>query len=166
MQQSDILTLFDYSYWATGRVLNTAARLTPEQFVTPVVPQHGSIRKTLAHTLSAERTWRMRCQEGLSPTGPLVEADFPTLDALVARWREEETQMRGYLEGLTDEALAGTVSYRTTKGVPFSHPLWLALAQAVNHATQHRAEAALMLTVYGASPGDLDLIVYLRERQK
>jgi uncharacterized damage-inducible protein DinB len=164
MQQQDISTLYDYSCWATGRVLSTARRLTTEQFVTPVVPEHGSLRATLVHTLSAERTWRMRCQEGVSPTSPLAEADFASVDALAERWREEEARMRGYLAGLSEEALGGLISYRTTKGVPYEDPLWLLLMQVVNHATQHRSEAALMLTVYGASPGNLDLSVYLREQ--
>ena len=33
-----------------------------------------------------------------------------------------------------------------------------------NHATQHRSEAALLLTRAGASPGWLDFLVFLDER--
>jgi len=33
----------------------------------------------------------------------------------------------------------------------------------MNHGTQHRSEAALLLTQAGRSPGELDLIVYLED---
>ena len=37
-------------------------------------------------------------------------------------------------------------------------PLWQAMVQLVNHGTQHRSEAAVILTAAGASPGDLDIV--------
>jgi len=38
------------------------------------------------------------------------------------------------------------------------------MAHLVSHGTQYRAEVAWSLTELGSSPGDLDLILYLRAR--
>ncbi len=37
------------------------------------------------------------------------------------------------------------------------------MAHVVNHGTQHRSEAAAMLTGFGCSPGDLDMIYVFHE---
>ena len=38
------------------------------------------------------------------------------------------------------------------------------LVHVVNHGTQHRAEAGVLLTAEGRSPGELDLIYYAEEQ--
>jgi uncharacterized damage-inducible protein DinB len=164
MNQNDILTLFDYNYWATARVLNTAAKLTLDQFTALAGLSHSSVRGALAHTLIAEIVWRLRCAEGISLTALPADSDFPTVDVLRERWHDEEQKMRTYLKSLTDEALNRTVSYKTTKGVPYENVLWNLLVHVVNHGTQFRSEAAVALTSYGQSPGDLDLLLYFREK--
>jgi uncharacterized damage-inducible protein DinB len=164
MNKSDILTLYDYNYWATAHVLNAAARLTPDQFVAPAGLSHGSVRGALVHTLGAEVVWRLRCAEGISPSALPAESDFATVDVLRARWHDEEQRMRAYLNSLGDDALNQTVHYRTTKGMPFGNTLWNLLAHVVNHGTQFRAEAGIALTAFGQSPGDLDLLLYFREK--
>ena len=39
--------------------------------------------------------------------------------------------------------------------------IWQMLLHVLNHGTQHRAEAAALLTAEGRAPGDLDLIDYV-----
>ena len=163
MQVEDIQMLFDYGYQTNARLLDTAAQLTPAQFTQPVF-KIGSVHRTLVHQMSAEWVWRSRLQEGVSPTAQLNPADFPSLDAIRARWGAEEAAMRAYLTGLRDEDLARTVHYKTTTGKPSSDTVGPLLLHIVNHGTQHRSEVAAMLTELGHSPGDLDLLLYLRQR--
>ncbi|GAC1427597.1 MAG: hypothetical protein NVSMB65_00370 [Chloroflexota bacterium] len=162
MKAEDILTLYTYNYWATARVLSATAQVPHAQYVAPAPVSHGSLRGTLVHMLATEMVWRARCRDGLSPTAMLTETDCPTLEALQQRWRDEERVMRAYLESLSDEALGQAVSYSTSKGVPFENILWQLLVHVVNHGTQFRAEAGIVLTSYGHSPGDLDIIAFLR----
>jgi uncharacterized damage-inducible protein DinB len=42
-------------------------------------------------------------------------------------------------------------------------PVWQMLIHVLNHGTQHRAEAAALLTAEGRSPGELDLIDFAQE---
>jgi uncharacterized damage-inducible protein DinB len=54
--------------------------------------------------------------------------------------------------------------YTTLGGQPYSNTLWHLMAHVVNHGTQHRSELALLLTKLGHSPGDIDLISFVREK--
>ncbi|MBE2236544.1 MAG: DinB family protein [Caldilineaceae bacterium] len=163
MNLADLMTLYNYNYWANRRILQAADGLTVEQFVAPHDLSWGSIRDVLVHTLGAEWIWRIRCQEGRSPSAMLNPAQFPTLDALTAQWAEEESAMRGYLASLEEAALSQPLAYVSTGGRPFSSTLWHILVHVVNHGTQHRAEVAHILTQLDHSPGDLDMILYARE---
>jgi uncharacterized damage-inducible protein DinB len=164
MLASDLLLLFEYNYWATGQVLAAAAKISPEQWTASYPLSHGSLRGALVHMLSAEVVWRMRCQQGVSLTAMLADSEFPTLEGLQTYWSQEEQAMRSYISCLTDEAANQRIQYKTTKGVVFENTLWMILAHVVNHGTQFRAEAAVALTDYGASPGDLDLLAFYRAR--
>ena len=75
-----------------------------------------------------------------------------------------EAQERAYLDTLSDADLQKDVSFTRANGETLSNPLWLLLTQVYGHNIQHRAEAAEALTMAGRSPGDLDLLIYMRDR--
>jgi len=165
MNIRDILTFYDYNYWAIRQILAASGRVSPEEFLVPTAHSFGSLRGTLVHTLDAEYVWRLLCQQQiLNPSDVLTENDFPTFDLLVQRWNEEERAMRNYLAGLSDDDLTGYVRYTTDEGAKRERLLWHCLVHVVNHGTQHRSEAAAILTGYGYSPGELDFTVFLNER--
>jgi uncharacterized damage-inducible protein DinB len=163
MRVQDIQFLIEYNYWARDRILENVAKLSPEQFVQPSSYSHGGIRDTLVHILSAEWVWRVRCQESLSPKHLLSTDDFPSLETLQTRWSREEEQMRGYLAGLSDRELEQVIQYKRTGGERKENVLWHLLAHIVNHGTEHRSVLALELTGYGYSPGDLDIVHFVRD---
>jgi uncharacterized damage-inducible protein DinB len=141
--------------------LDAASNLTDDQFLAPASFPFGGLRGTLTHILFAEWLWRKRW-EGDSPSSGFKPEDFPTLNALRARWEAEEKALNGFVSSLTNDKLNSVFQYKTTRGDAMENVLWQVMAHVVNHGTQHRAEAAAMLTGFGHSPGDLDLIVFLR----
>lgn len=158
---ADLRLLYGYTYWATARILERAARVSAEQFIAPAPVPWRSLRGTLVHTLDVEASWRAIWQgrPEVWDAPALPDEDFPTAAALAARWREDEGRMRAYLAGLCDDDLARAVDLPSGPV-----PLWPLLVHVVNHGMQHRSEAAMLLTEYGHSPGDLDLAFFARGR--
>ena len=157
MNKHDILTLYTYNQWANGKILSSAANVSPEQFLAGASFPHGGLRSTLTHAMFAEWIWRNRWQ-GTSPSVRFKPEDFPTFESLRLRWSEEEKRLMEFVHAVTDEQLNSVVAYNDTKGVPHQQVLWKMMAHVVNHGTQHRSEAAALLTEFGCSPGDLDMI--------
>jgi uncharacterized damage-inducible protein DinB len=163
MNKQDIQLLFKYNQWANARILKAASNLTGEQFLAPTSFPHGGLRGTLTHALFAEWVWRRRW-EGESPSQRLKPEEFPTFESLRKRWETEEGLLMQFIEKQTDDSLQLPFKYNALDGKPFERIVWQAMAHVVNHGTQHRSEAAALLTDLGHSPGDIDLIVFLNEQ--
>lgn len=163
MDKKDLQLLFEYNRWANARVLAACRALAPEQLHAPAQCSFGSLMGTLAHIYGAERFWRLRLQEGISPAALPTGADFPSLAELDERWAEEQQRMRFFIDALTTKGLNRWVEYFTTTGRPQASTLWKALAHVAVHGAQFRAEAGAVLGGLGYSPGDLDFILFLRE---
>jgi uncharacterized damage-inducible protein DinB len=153
MEVDEVRFLFAYDRWATRRVLNVLHGLNADVWGgTNVVGDRG-LGGILVHHLGASQRWRNSFQEtGLSPEPE--DEPLPTIGQLRAGWEGEWEIVDAWLPTVTD----GFVAY-VHDGVP----VWQMLVHVVNHGTQHRAEAAALLTAEGRSPGELDLINYAEE---
>ena len=164
MQGADYFRLlYDYVYWARDRILKAAEGMSEEEYAKPNGFNYGSIRAILSHCLAAEAGAIARWTGGERPQG-LTQEDMPTVEALKARWREEEARLRPFLASLQDDDLDRDIVTRRPTGEETHRPLFVDLTQIANHETQHRSEAAEALTMVGRSPGDLDFSVFYRER--
>jgi uncharacterized damage-inducible protein DinB len=158
-------TQYRYNSWATRHVLKTAEHLTPEQLLAPGQAGHGSVRDTLLHLMETQRGWLSWWDGSLTAEEAyalkIAPAEHPDVPALCRTWAEIERQTEAFTSGLTDADPARIYRWELPDGKVWQMSLWGMMAHIVNHGTQHRAEVAAMLTGFGHSPGDLDLIYYL-----
>jgi uncharacterized damage-inducible protein DinB len=155
--------LYEYHADATERVLRTAGALTAEQFTAVVVPGQPALRDTLVHlsdaqivhlswwdgSMSGEESWRRE----------FPVQDYPDVRAVRKMWEGILGDTRAFIDTLNGDADMERVHTRTRRdGSVQQTLLWESMLHVLNHSTQHRSEAALMLTAPGYSPGDLDLL--------
>jgi uncharacterized damage-inducible protein DinB len=154
MNLTDLGFLFGYERWATERVLVACAGIDEATWTSPNAIGERGLGGILVHTLGAHQRWRHGLAHGSESPRPEREP-LPSVAELTAAWAAELDAMDGWLAGL-DEA--------TPLSVEDEAPFWQYLAHLANHGTQHRSEAAVLLTAAGHSPGDLDMIDYIEER--
>lgn len=160
MDKTDVSTLIAYNFWANNRILRMCEQLAVDEFIRPLAPDpgRGSLRGILVHTLDAEMGWRSILQ--LHEDTPVLDQGvFADVAAIKARWEVEQAAWLAYAASLSTEDLQ--VGYKDGSGK--SPTVGQMITHVVNHGTQHRSEAAAILTGYGLSPGELDFDLFLTE---
>jgi uncharacterized damage-inducible protein DinB len=154
MKASEIRVLFAYDRWGTRRILNVAQGLDAATWSRPEAVGERGLAGVLIHALGSHGRWRNAWQGRDDKPRPELEPLFSPAD-LRDRWEGEWAALDAFLDGLTDERV---------NAVWDGLPLWQTMIHLVNHGTQHRSEAAALLTEAGRSPGDLDFIDFVEER--
>jgi uncharacterized damage-inducible protein DinB len=156
MQADDVRFLFAYDRWATRRVLAVLDGLDTSVWSRANAVGDRGLGGILVHHLGASQRWRRQfeAQGDAADTPELEDEPLPTIPGLRELWEAEWVAVDAWLPKVTD----GFVGY-VYEGVP----VWTMLVHVVNHGTQHRAEAAVLLTAEGRSPGELDLVDFVEE---
>ena len=146
---------FRHNAWATIRLIDVCAALTPEQLVTEVPGTYGSIADTLHHLVDSD-AWYLTFfrDEGITP----VEGDKPAalselraaMDANGALW----------LEVLADAPDADRLLEDLDGDTRYLAPIGVRLAQVVHHGTDHRSQVCTALTLLGVEPPKIDVWDY------
>ena len=150
---------YAYNEWSNNRILDAAARLSAEELAVTNDFGWHSIFGALVHILDAEYYWRVFLQES-KETDWIEASDFATIAELRARWDREHWALATYIASLSDAEIASAFHFEVD-GKAGQRPLWHFLQHVLNHSAQHRSECAALLTGFGHSPGDMDLLVYL-----
>ena len=154
MRLDDIRFLVAYDRWATARILAVLPGIAAGDWSrADVIGDHG-VGGILVHQLGAAQRWR----HGLSGAAgdlPRPEREpLPAPEDLAPRWKAEWQAWDTWLQTLGEDDLLTPDE---------DIPIWQLLAHVINHGTQHRSEAAALLTALGRSPGDLDMVFFSEE---
>lgn len=142
---------FAYDAWANREVL---AGLTASAHPA------ARPRQLLAHILSAERLWleRIRKQAQSLPVWPEFSLDQceAQIADLAQLWRE-------LLAHLSAAELSENITYRNSKGDPWTSTLQDILTHVVMHSAYHRGQIASHVRAGGEQPAYTDFIQATRQ---
>jgi uncharacterized damage-inducible protein DinB len=137
--------IFRHNRWANMILLDTCAELSDFQLDTPVAGTFGTIRSTLVHLVAAQGRYLVALA-GWTPNPAIVEdAPFPSFAPL----REEALQTSDALIEVAERTTEDHILRGVRGGQPYAIPASVFLIQAINHATEHRAQVATMMAHLG-----------------
>ena len=155
MTRSLLADAFGHHIWATVRLIDACAGLTPEQLATTVPGTYGSILDTMRHLVGADAGYLSLLSGGrvaqidelkegtlsLSDMRAVIEADGAVWSSLLA-----------------DDVDPDVIVVRhRDDGSEARAPLGVRLAQAVQHGTDHRSQVCTALTTLGVEPPEIDV---------
>jgi len=148
---SYIRRLFSYDDWANREVVTALQKLE--------IPPLRSVR-FLGHIVSAERLWleRLQSQKQTYPVWP-----EPSLDQCKLEVEELARLWRDYLASLDEDSLSVSVTYKNTKGEPFTSQTQDILMHVILHSAYHRGQIATDMRAAGFTPAYTDFIHAVRQ---
>jgi uncharacterized damage-inducible protein DinB len=150
-----------YTGWASRKLVEAAANLTPEERTRAMGVSHESLQKTLAHIYFADSVWYTRTVDSARPVPNPKE--LPSMETFTAEWSALQSNWEKWAGGLSDADLERIAQYKLLDGTPYETPVWQILMHVVNHATLHRGQVMAMLRQLGTKPPPTDIIYYYRE---
>jgi uncharacterized damage-inducible protein DinB len=140
--------------WATERLIDECASLTPEQLGTPSAGTYGSIFDTLRHLVSSDGWYLSFFREQPAPIDEEAEVSLVELRSAIERngiaWTEVLARQSDPEEDMPEH----------DDGWEFHAPAGFRLAQVIHHGTDHRSQVCTALTSLGITPPEIDLWAY------
>lgn len=147
-----------HDVWATERLVATCLTLTPRQLELSVPGTYGSVRRTLAHIVTADEGYLVRLSGALLHEDRL-DVDAATLDEIAAHLAHVKEGVERLFAGPEldwDRLITDTPARRP--GQPrVETNAWVVATQFVHHGNDHRAQITTTLSANGIEPPDLQV---------
>jgi len=143
---------FGHHTWATLRVLDVCAELSPGQLETTVPGTYGSILDTLRHTVGSDAFYLDAQTDGGRPP---VDEDAMDVSELRHEMEVDGEAWASLVAGDLDPD--EVVARRRADGSETHAPRGIRLAQALHHGTDHRSQICTALTALGIEAPAIDV---------
>ena len=142
---------FVYDAWANQETLAAIRTASGE---------NGRSLQLMAHILSAERVWLERLRQVPQSVPVWPEGD---LERCQAEAEKLDHEWHEYLELATAGDISQTISYKNTKGEPWTSAIIDVLTHVVMHSAYHRGQIASDMREAGNVPAYTDFIHGVRQ---
>jgi len=154
-----LLTHFDYTLWASAKLLDAAGRLSAEELTQDLKVSHTSLLGTLQHIYYADRIWLSRLE--LKTLTHFADPDpGPDIEALKEHWPVVIKSLRDFVEYAPEELFEQDLAFKRLNGDAQKVTHWKVFLHIVNHATLHRGQVMSMLRQLGHVPPGTDYLFY------
>ena len=150
MSENTLARLFEHNNWANLHIIDVCLNLSDEKLDAQTgAAAYGSIRSTLLHLVTAQQSYLRTL------TLPIEQRQEPVKVAFSELRGSARASGEGFVALAQDNArLAGLTRLPTRDG--YLVEPWVIMLQAINHATEHREQIKMLLTVLGVTPPDMD----------
>jgi uncharacterized damage-inducible protein DinB len=162
-----VQSLFEYNEWANERVLEAAALVDEADLLRENNPSFGSIQGILIHILGSHVSWLMKWTGEPPPLARLQPGNVAS--GLQESFAATHRRLRDHIGSLTEaqvEAVTSLMDPQDGQWRTWQRPAWQMYLSVGSHAMAHRAEAAMLLTELGASPGEIDYSMWAWRRHQ
>lgn len=149
--ETALVTLFRHNLWANLRMIDLCATLDEAQLAATAAGTYGTIYDTLDHLVRAEQAYLYQLT-GDSPVARMNKGERPSMATL----RQNACLFGEGLMAVAAGATPDMMAHSVDEDGHWVMPAGVVLNQAINHATEHRAQIMTILTQIGIQPPELD----------
>ena len=153
----------DYNIWANEKLAHFFADKPEELLTRPIENSFPSIRKTLIHILSAERSWLARLAQE-SANNKRVTDEFGTTAEAFKVLVEDSNNFAQFVHSQADSFFETPISYNTWDGTEWEMLPKIMVHHCMNHSTYHLGQLVTLARQLGMRKGvpSTDLLYYSR----
>jgi len=147
---SDLSVPIEYDNWATEKVVQFCAALSPEQRALTTPGTMGTVEATVIHMVAAKERYAASLRGTPPPDDAVRETNTKDLGQVVARAKKLSEWFASFAAGEID--LGRMLERRGADGVVQQVPTDILLAQFIHHGNEHRAQLGSIFGANGIDP--------------